>query len=173
MTARPKARARTRLVVFWILTVLWMVAIFCFSSATGPQSQRESGRLAHLLMGWLSPDWQTLPADAQVALFERYDYFVRKCAHVLEYLLLGVSCTLAVRQSFALARRRQGARDLLAPTLASTAICIAYAATDELHQLFVSGRAGMVQDVGIDTLGTVLGISLATLGLWLLRRRAS
>lgn len=40
-----------------------------------------------------------------------------------------------------------------------TAICTAviYAATDEIHQLFVSGRSGRITDVLIDGCGAVAG----------------
>ena len=33
-----------------------------------------------------------------------------------------------------------------------------YAITDEIHQIFVSGRSGNIFDVGIDTLGVVTGV---------------
>lgn len=38
-----------------------------------------------------------------------------------------------------------------------------YATSDEIHQYFVPGRACMVEDVFIDTLGIVLGILLIML----------
>lgn len=40
---------------------------------------------------------------------------------------------------------------------------IAYAISDEIHQLFVSGRAGQVQDVVIDSIGVILGICILML----------
>ena len=42
-------------------------------------------------------------------------------------------------------------------------ISTAYAATDEFHQIFVPGRAGMVTDVMIDSSGALAGILLAAL----------
>ena len=44
---------------------------------------------------------------------------------------------------------------------------MAYACTDELHQLFVPGRAGMVTDVLIDSTGAALITGL----LWIVGRR--
>ena len=35
-------------------------------------------------------------------------------------------------------------------------ITVLYACTDEIHQLFVPGRAGMVTDVMIDSIGVTL-----------------
>ena len=37
-------------------------------------------------------------------------------------------------------------------------ICVIYAISDEIHQLFVPGRAGQVRDVLIDSAGSFLGI---------------
>jgi VanZ family protein len=45
------------------------------------------------------------------------------------------------------------------------AIAVAYAATDEFHQHFVSGRHGTPVDVGIDALGATMAAAL------ILRRR--
>ena len=33
-----------------------------------------------------------------------------------------------------------------------------YAITDEIHQLFVPGRSGMIKDVFIDSLGIITGV---------------
>ena len=41
-------------------------------------------------------------------------------------------------------------------------IAALYAATDELHQYFVPGRACMFTDVCIDSFGALLGILFAT-----------
>ena len=37
-------------------------------------------------------------------------------------------------------------------------IDIFYAVFDEIHQMFIPGRTGMIQDIGIDTLGAFFGI---------------
>ena len=39
-------------------------------------------------------------------------------------------------------------------------ICFLYACTDELHQLFSSGRSGQFDDVLLDSIGALLGILL-------------
>jgi VanZ family protein len=41
------------------------------------------------------------------------------------------------------------------------ALGIAFAISDEIHQSFVEGRQGAVLDVGIDTVGVVVGALLA------------
>ena len=47
--------------------------------------------------------------------------------------------------------------------LVSSLFCIAYAGVDEIHQLYVPGRSGMVRDVYIDSLGVVFGVLITLL----------
>ena len=76
-----------------------------------------------------------------------WDTILRKTAHFTEFAVLG-----------ALLYRAFG-REV--PALAAG---IAYAATDEVHQHFVSGRVGSVVDVAIDALGVATGMLV---WLWL------
>jgi VanZ family protein len=79
-----------------------------------------------------------------------WDYVLRKGAHMTEYAILAV---LVVRATGSYAW--------------ALAFAVAYAATDEVHQLFVQGRHGSPIDVGIDAVGALLGLTvLARLGRW-------
>ena len=42
----------------------------------------------------------------------------------------------------------------------SLLVCVLYAISDELHQLFVSGRGAQVKDVLIDSAGATVGVCL-------------
>jgi hypothetical protein len=77
-----------------------------------------------------------------------WDLVLRKLAHLGEYAVLGALLYRALR------------REPLALLLAS-----AYAATDEVHQAFVSGRQGSPVDWLIDTAGALAGVLLAA-RLW-------
>lgn len=70
---------------------------------------------------------------------------VRKLAHVSEYALLLALWWRALATK--VSDRRAVAFAL--------GIAICYAATDEWHQTFVTGRAGRPLDVGIDLIGAV------------------
>ena len=70
-----------------------------------------------------------------------WDTILRKIAHVMEYAILGALLTRAVRR----------------PGLA-LALAVSYAASDEVHQLFVEGRHGSPLDVLIDTAGALAGV---------------
>ena len=44
--------------------------------------------------------------------------------------------------------------------MSSIIVCALYAASDELHQLFISGRSGEIRDVVIDSIAASIGIVL-------------
>jgi len=76
-------------------------------------------------------------------------HFVRKTAHALEYFGL---CLLL---NFAL-----GVTLLKFKPFTSFAVTVIYAATDEIHQLFVEGRACMLSDVLIDSCGAAVCVAI-------------
>ena len=76
---------------------------------------------------------------------ELIDYPVRKCAHMSEYAILTLLGFLTF--SFLHGRRR---------VLIPIGVTFIYACTDEIHQLFVPGRAGRFTDVAIDTAGGII-----------------
>jgi VanZ family protein len=73
-----------------------------------------------------------------------WDTVLRKLAHIAEYAILGGLILRAARN---------------AP--AAVLLASAYAATDEVHQAFVTGRHGSPLDWLVDTAGAVLGVALA------------
>ena len=72
-----------------------------------------------------------------------WDEVLRKGAHITEYAVLGLLLLRALGR--------------VAPALV---IGIAYAATDEVHQHFVSGRHSSPFDVAFDACGLALGLLL-------------
>ena len=71
-----------------------------------------------------------------------WDYVLRKGAHMTEYAILAV---LLVRATGSL--------------VWAFAFTVLYAASDEVHQLFVRGRHGSPVDVAIDAVGALIGLS--------------
>jgi VanZ family protein len=76
-----------------------------------------------------------------------------KLVHGLTYLVLGLLCGRALRAATTLAKGRRVALAFLLTT--------AYGVTDELHQLFTSGRSCDWHDVVADAVGGLLGAVLA------------
>ena len=109
-------------------------------------------------MAILSPASRFLPPLALMALIFAlsaqpnlrtdlgvWDLVLRKLAHMTEFGLLWALWMRALRRP-----------------VASTAITLAYAATDELHQSFVAGRHASPWDWAIDA----AGVGLAVLAWW-------
>jgi VanZ family protein len=83
------------------------------------------------------------------------DVLIRKLAHVTEYLVLTLCWWRALR-GLGVSRENRIAVGI------AVAIALTYAATDEFHQTFVSGRHGTPVDVLIDAIGMTLAAVLAT-----------
>ena len=91
------------------------------------------------------------PLVSAVLTLNQCTFLIRKAAHVSIYALLGI----CVYQTCRLEARGERGNVWIA-----VGICFLYACTDELHQLFSSGRSGQFDDVLLDSIGALLGILL-------------
>lgn len=153
MKNREKFRNVPPLPLWIFLTVLSVLATFGFSS----QDAAHSGSLSERLLFWLLRVFPTLRGFGSVAQLHTA---LRKLAHFSLYFLLG--CGLRGLSTY---QRRFPAVPLV------IAAGIAHAALDEFHQSFTPGRAPMLFDVGIDTLGVAAGCIVFTLLFSLFRER--
>ena len=138
---------------YWLPVLLWMMLIF-FASADS-QSYQHSSTLFEPLIRWLFPQ---MTAE-QV---ERIHHGFRKCAHLTEYAILALLLWRALRKP---------QRKILQPWRWDQAGCalamvFLFAATDEIHQIFVPTRTPLVSDVLIDTSGGAIALLL----LWLAKK---
>lgn len=139
-----------------LLVLAVMVMIFSFSAQKAEASHRSSSGIVAWLMRLLMPDMDGWDAAAQSAMQNRVSFLVRKTAHVAEYLLLGFSLFLHVSAW-------RACREIPTPRLLSFAVGLLYAASDEFHQRFVSGRSASAVDVLLDGFGVLLGILLLSM----------
>lgn len=144
------------------LTVTWMGVIFSFSCENGGESAESSGGFIKSFISLIDKDFDSLSAEKQTEIVERYDHFVRKTAHFTIYAILGGLLYLTVL-SFGCKSKKSYAFAVLLGAI--------YASSDELHQYFVPGRAGMVRDVLLDTCGSAFG-ALCVMGLFTLIMRS-
>ena len=148
----------------WFPALFIACLIFYFSAQPADISTEMSDGVSRLLLsiGRLFGFFEG-PAENYYEIIERMSFPVRKGAHVTEYLCLYFAVL------FALHRWDLRGKRLFWTAFAMT---VAYACTDEFHQLFVPGRAGQVRDVLIDTSGAAAGILLAILirKIWLKSR---
>jgi VanZ family protein len=130
---------------------LWACVIFTFSTDRF-SSENTQGIVVDILH-------TLLPFLSQETLCALHN-FIRKCAHVGEYFVLGVLLFRAVRTP------REGWQW----RWAFLAILIAafYASSDEMHQIFVPSRGASVWDALLDTGGA----SVAQFVVWMVNRRA-
>lgn len=136
-------KKRTSLLIFlWAATAIVMYIIFAFSAQSAEGSQELSEGLLDRIL-------KLIP-------FEISHTFLRKTAHFSEYALLGAVSFCAF--SFSLKRK-----SLFFPWILSAA----YAVTDEVHQLFIPGRACRAFDVFIDSMGAAGGIAFVLLVFFL------
>lgn len=122
-----------------------MIFIYVMSSQTGSASGETSGRVVQLI--------GLLGVDVNSPFGQTLHFIIRKGAHFFEYFIL----SLLLYNYF---RGFMGGKKLfIFPVL----ISFLYACSDEFHQTFVPGRAGMIMDVLIDTTGAIVAILLVSI----------
>ena len=146
--------------------ILMAAVIFGFSHQSGEESSKLSGAIAEWIASRWVPGFSTMEAADQQTALERLELVVRKLAHFSEYLVLA---TLLCYFFYNLFNRFEVFRSIgLSWSLATL-----YAATDELHQMFVANRGPAITDVLIDSAGALLGsVLLSALMAGYLHRRA-
>jgi VanZ family protein len=145
-----ETKHRARLWLFAALTLLMMIVIFWFSAQNAVVSQQMSdGFLASLIGRFLDA---FLPRLSEKGM----QFDIRKYAHMSEFFVLAV-CAFLYASEY-----RRWPRDLRASLLAF-GFSLLYACTDEVHQIFVPGRACRFTDVLVDGAGIALGVLLCRL----------
>lgn len=145
----------------WLPAIVWMMLIFIFSAQPAAQSNELSSGLTKVLVDVLG---KVLPLNAETCTINDFavqmNHIVRKSAHFSIYLVLGILVSGAMIKSGNKKRT----------VVISLLICSVYAASDELHQLFVPGRGCQLKDVLIDSAGAFTGISINNLFLSIKRK---
>jgi len=149
--------------VLWLLVVVWTGMLFFFSSQTAAESTVLSGDTIRALLRIFRPEFLELTTLQQNQLVAGLQRLVRNAAHVLSYFGLAILCMIALRQHH-LKTGQQAVLTLL--------LCIGYALTDEMHQLFVAGRAFEFTDLGLDLCGSLAGLAVVLIVIVLKRQKA-
>lgn len=143
-----------------------MSLIFWFSGQTADESSASSGSITELIVFIVTRLFKNVSFINNEAFIENAEFFVRKAAHMTLYCVLFLLVLLSVS---AFAEGRASLKRLMA---ISAAITVAYAASDEIHQLFVPGRSSEVRDVIIDAAGAAVGVLVVSLVAVIRKRRA-
>ena len=126
-----------------LLPLIWMVVIFIFSQQPASISSGQSSVFVEQLH-------RIVPSIDQQLL----TFIIRKSAHIFAYFILGILMFNALWKI----KFSKLTSDW--PAISSITICTLYAASDELHQLFISGRSGEVRDIIIDSIAASIGVVL-------------
>lgn len=172
-----KNKIKSKIIISWILVIIWASIIFNLSSKTAEVSTVQSQGLISTfsrLVGAIIPDEETMT---------HIDGIVRETAHGVEYFVLGMLLFNALYVT--LDYRKQEELFLTAETgiectdkyrslncfICSLLICCIYAITDEIHQIPIPGRTFQVLDLIIDFTGSLLGIVIINIGYLLKKKR--
>lgn len=133
-----------KIFLVWVPVLVWMVLIFNLSAQPAKVSNKLSkGVTAHVV--------ETVKEIKPEFSIDNANHIIRKNAHFFIYLVLSILVANALKRSGVLG---------LKSSFLALGICILYAASDEVHQLFVSGRGAQVRDVFIDGAGALVGIGV-------------
>lgn len=128
-----------------ILTIIWMGFIFCMSNQPANISKELSQNIENLLNN--TPIIGNLLSD--ILNSPNSQFIVRKSAHIILFCFLSILCFVVIYEL---------KRNVKISTLASFSITFIYACMDEIHQLFIPGRSGKINDVLIDSIGVIMGL---------------
>ncbi|MDX5475278.1 MAG: VanZ family protein [Bacillaceae bacterium] len=131
--------------ISWLLVLSWMLLIFSLSAQPAAQSSQLSGGITDTVIETVEKVVPNITINR-----DTLSHLIRKNAHFFAYLILGLLVTNALYQTTKIQSKRQ--------IMLAFIICVLYAISDEVHQLFVPGRSGEVRDVIIDSAGAGVGI---------------
>ncbi len=138
--------------IYKILIILWMIIIFLFSNQPADDSTRLSNGVIEKTIGNIYKlTHKNIEKEKMEEIQEKYSHITRKTAHFTIYLILGLLVGLLLKEYNI---------DMNKMIVYGILICMIYAISDEIHQIFISGRSCELKDVLIDTFGSTIGLSL-------------
>ena len=129
--------------------ILWMIVIFSFSSADANKSTGTSDKVITTMIEIKDKITNNeTPNNEKEIIVKNSSFYIRKIAHITEYLILGFLMFNLLKQYS------------VTNIYYAIGLSILYSCTDEFHQLFISGRSGSIRDVLIDSIGILIGTYL-------------
>lgn len=136
-------------IISFIALILWMIVIFSFSSADANKSTGTSDKVITTMIEIKDKITNNeTPNNEKEIIVKNSSFYIRKIAHITEYLILGF-LTFNLLKQYSVTN-----------IYYAIGLSILYSCTDEFHQLFISGRSGSIRDVLIDSIGILIGTYL-------------
>lgn len=132
-----------------LLIIIWMFTIFVFSNQSSHDSQNLSDKVLIKIVEVIKGHNLTSTEEKQYT--KKYRVLIRKSAHFFFYFILTILIIILLID-FDISRKRA--------YILSLVTCILFAFSDEIHQLFISGRNSSFIDIIIDTSGAICAILL-------------
>lgn len=130
---------KNKKIVSTVFVIAWMIIIFVMSSYNSVDSSNQSNVIVDVIVNIFN-----------ITSVNIISVIVRKLAHFSEYLILGILVANMIKY--------YDKKHLIGVT-----ICILYAISDEIHQLFVPGRSCQILDIVIDTIGSCIGLAVLSI----------
>ena len=136
-------------IISFIVLILWMIVIFSFSSADANKSTSTSDKVITTMIEIKDKITNNeTPNNEKEIIVKNSSFYIRKIAHITEYLILGFLMFNLLKQYS------------VTNIYYAIGLSILYSCTDEFHQLFISGRSVSIRDVLIDSIGILIGTYL-------------
>lgn len=137
--------------IYWAVVILWMAIIFSLSHQPANDSDKLSNSVTDTIVSVVE---KVLP---HASIDKDLNHLVRKNAHFFIYFVLGLILISVLKKMGV-----KGGRGIVIAWM----VCVLFAITDEVHQLFVLGRGAQVRDVIIDSAGAAIGIGIYKFFKW-------
>jgi VanZ family protein len=138
------AAVTKRVLEYWTPTVVWLLAIFFFST-----DQFSATNTAQVILPVLTFFFPGLSLQD----FDVWHFVIRKLGHITEYFLLALLAYRCLKQEQS---------DPLQARVRTLSFVLLAAALDEIHQGMTAFRTPSPLDVGYDCLGAVWALWLTT-----------
>lgn len=132
-----------------IIILIWFGVIFTFSAQNAKESLDVSSKVLTKVVEVYKN--KELTIEEKEELVKKFTFYIRKFAHFFLYFILAIFVFILLKEFITIDYK------LIFFTIL---ICMLYATTDEIHQLFIVGRTGRIFDVMVDTLGATLSTML-------------
>lgn len=147
---------KTKYILNIIFIIIWLFIIFSFSAEDATKSEHRSDEVIINTIETIKQE--KIPQEDKQKIIDKYIVVVRKSAHFFLYFILAILVFTLYKKIFGLTPK----------TFIYTIIfCFIYACSDEIHQLFISGRTARIFDIFVDTSGALLSTTILTLIFYL------
>ena len=137
-------------IIFTVLTISTFITIFTFSNQNGDESGSTSREFTRKIIEILQID-KNLNEYEKEKLIENSQFIIRKLAHFTIYTIAGINIYGFVN-TYNIKRKNK--------ILSTLLVGVAYATSDEIHQMFLENRTPAIRDIMIDSCGVLFGIAI-------------